>query len=567
MVEKPTLMKECILGISSFGHDTSACLIDFQTSETIFASSQERFSNVKYDDAIPFYTIAECLKIAQKLNYKVIKASLSCDFKLFLGNFFFDSLKTKFSNDELALRYFNLLKKNLIYSDYFSKYNYKNNFIKKFFEENIASLSSHRINDILDFTSWYYNWALKHRNIQKMLQKFIGKIELIPVSHHLSHAASAYFNSGFDYSNIIVFDGQGEQDTISIYEAKKNNIKILSNTSWPYSLGTFYLAGTNYLGYNLGDEYKVMGMSAYGQNKYKDYFDNSLEVNSKGEFKIKETDYIGFKNIKYTNHKNIYFKEKFSEFIKPNKNINNLKQNHFDFAKSLQSSLEDVGIKLSEWAYEKTQLNKICLSGGVALNGLLNNKILQLNYFDDAYVYPASGDDGTSVGSALYLISTMKNQDMNTKKLHSCFHGFKDNFNFEKHKKLIKNLNITKSVNPFKFVAEKINENKVVAIFSKGAEFGPRSLGARSILANATHSNMKEILNKKIKLREPFRPFAPACLEEYVNDYFLIKNQSEFMLLFVKLSNIKKLIPAVVHNDGTARVQSVSRKITIYLKF
>ena len=156
LVEKPTLMKECILGISSFGHDTSACLIDFQTSETI--ASSRRFSNVKYDDAIPFIQ-SKCLKIAQKLNYKVIKASLSCDFKLFLGNFFFDSLKTKFSNDELALRYFNLLKKNLIYSDYFSKYNHKNNFIKKFFKKNIASLSSHRINDILDFTSSYNNWA------------------------------------------------------------------------------------------------------------------------------------------------------------------------------------------------------------------------------------------------------------------------------------------------------------------------------------------------------------------------------------------------------------------------
>ena len=130
------------------------------------------------------------------------------------------------------------------------------------------------------------------------MPNFIGNIKLVPVGHHLSHAASAYFSSGFEESNIIVLDGQGEQDTITIYDAKKNNINLISSTSWPYSLGTFYLAATNYLGYRLGDEYKVMGMSAYGKNAYGKYLEPSFNIAKDGKLEIKESDYLGFKNIK-----------------------------------------------------------------------------------------------------------------------------------------------------------------------------------------------------------------------------------------------------------------------------
>lgn len=552
-------MKQCILGISSFGHDTSACLVDASNTEIIFASAQERYSNIKYDDTVPFFTISECIKIANKLNYKVIKATISCDYQLFLGDYLYKRIYEITKNKDIANNYLLLLRKNLETCDYYSRFSIKKSFIDRFLDKHKYTLDNKAIRDLKNVTSWYFNWSIKHREIHHIIQKFLGNIELVAVKHHLSHAASAYFNSGFDESGIIVIDGQGEEDTITIYDASNRNVKLISRTSWPNSLGMFYLAGTNYLGYKLGDEYKVMGMSAYGENKYTHHLEKAFDINEDGELNISENDIIGFKNIKHTNHENIYFKEKFADILAPNTSTN-FQQDHFDFAKSMQTTIENIGIKLAEWTYKKTNKNKICLSGGVALNGLMNNKILNLSCYDDAFAYPASGDDGTSVGSALYYLSQNKEFDINNKKLSICFHGYKEEFIINEHKDNLKNLIVEKNSNPEKFIAEKINNQKVVAIYNSGAEFGPRSLGARSILANPTNDQIKEILNKKIKLREPFRPFAPVCLEEKIRDYFKIKNDSNFMLFICEAQQDKKhLIPGVVHEDDTARVQSVSK--------
>ena len=355
-------------------------------------------------------------------------------------------------------------------------------------------------------------------------------------------------------------DGQGEQDTITIFKAVNRKIELISKTGWPYSVGMFYLAGTQHLGYKLGDEYKVMGMSAYGKDEYVKYLDPSFKINETGQLTINESEYLGFSKIKNTFHKNFCFKENFQKII-PKNNSQNFQQEHFNFAKSIQTITENIGVKLAEWAYSKTNSNKICLSGGVALNGLMNNKILNLKYFNDAFVYPASGDDGTSVGSALFLLSQDKKIDFNNKKLFTCFYGVKDSFKefTDSNSQILKNIRYEKNETIEKFIAEKVFDNKVVAIFNSGAEFGPRSLGARSIIANATNPDMREILNKKIKLREPFRPFAPICLSQEVNNFFEIKNESNFMLFICQTKKEKiNLIPSVVHEDGSARVQSVN---------
>jgi carbamoyltransferase len=557
-------MKQCILGISSFGHDTSACLVDVSNTKIIFASAQERYSNIKYDDTVPFFTINECIRIANDFNYKIIKATISCDYQLFLGDYLYKRILRITENKDITDKYLLLLKKNLNNSDYYSKFSIKKNFINKFLDGQKTSINDEAIKNIKDVTSWYFNWSIKHRQIHRVIQKFIGNIELVPIKHHLSHAASTYFNSGFDNSGIIVIDGQGEEDTITIYDASDRDIKLISRTSWPNSLGMFYLAGTKYLGYKLGDEYKVMGMSAYGTNKFTNHLEKAFNIDNDGILSINETDAIGFKNIKHTSHENIYFKQEFENTLAPNTSMD-FQQEHFDFAKSMQTTIEDIGIKLAEWTYEKTNKSRICLSGGVALNGLMNNKILNLDCFNDAFAYPASGDDGTSVGSALYYLSQNKQYEMNNKKLSICFHGYEEKFIIEDHKDNLKNLIVEKNKNPEKFIAEKINNQKVVAIYNSGSEFGPRALGARSILANPTNHKIKEILNKKIKLREPFRPFAPICLKEKVHDYFNIKNDSNFMLFICEaLEKNKHLIPGVVHEDNTARVQSVS-KDNVYL--
>ena len=553
-------MSDCILGISSFGHDTSACLLEIKTGKVIFASAQERYSNIKYDDTIPLFTIFECIKIAEKYNYKIIKASISCDFNLFLGDFFFTQVKKIIFDDDLANQYFNFLKNEAIKFGYYSLYLNKNYELDNFFNIKLKNLSSNQIENLKKLNTWYFNWAVKHKNIFKIIQKFLGKIPLIQVSHHLSHAASTFFTSGFNKSNILVIDGQGEQDTITIFRGEDRKLELLSKTSWPNSIGIFYLISTAHLGYKLGDEYKVMGMSAYGRNKFEKYLKPSFKINNFGQLEILETKYVGFKNIENTAHQNFFYKNEFCKIL-PKNNSKEFTQEHFDFAKSIQSITETVGVELSDWAYNQTKINNICISGGVGLNGLMNNKILNQKYFNDAFVFPAAGDDGTSVGSALYLLSQDKKINFNNKKIKICFYGKKNNLdNFLKNSShILKKLDYKKDTNVEKFIAKKLNENKVVAIFKSGSEFGPRSLGARSILANSQNPDMREILNKKIKLREPFRPFAPICLSSHVKDYFNIKNESNFMLFICEAKKDKiHLMPSVVHEDGTARVQAVT---------
>lgn len=552
-------MKECLLGISSFGHDTSACLIDVYDCKTIFASAQERYSNIKFDDTVPLFTISECIKFAEKFNYKIINASISCDYNFFLGDYFYKEINKIINNSNISKKYFFFLKNQIK-----NQTNYTNYFlsvkdpINKYINRNFNFLSNKKITQLKKLNCWYFNWAIKHKKIHNLIQKFIGNINLIPVSHHIAHAASTFFSSGFDKSNIIVIDGQGEQDTITIYNGSKRSLELISKTSWPNSLGMFYLAATSHLGYKLGDEYKVMGMSAYGKNNYLNYLEPSFDLNKFGELQIQESEYIKFSELVGTFHKNITFTDKFTKIL-PTCKDKKFEQQHFDFAKSIQTITENVGVKLSDWAYEKNKIDKICLAGGVALNGLMNNKILNSKYISDAFVYPASGDDGTSVGAALYTLSKDKNYNFHNKKIHTCFYGFKHSKKELQKNDQFKNMKIIKDVNVYKFIAEKLKENKIVALFNSGAEFGPRSLGARSILANPTIPEMKEILNKKIKLREPYRPFAPICLDTDVKDFFEIDIQSNFMLFICKTKKDKiKKIPSVVHVDGTARVQSIN---------
>ena len=377
----------------------------------------------------------------------------------------------------------------------------------------------------------------------------------------MAHAASAYYNSGFKDTNAIVIDGQGEETTISLYKIIDNKFIILGESIWPHSLGVLYLKATNHLGYSLGDEYKVMGMSAFGKDNCKEIFKNSTKINDQGSLNILENGFIEFKDNNHTAHNCVELTDKVNDLVpKPiNKNFDQI---HFDFAKSLQTKIENVGIDLLDYLYEKSKIKNICLSGGVALNGLMNNKILNSTNVADAFVYPASGDDGTSVGAAQLLVN--KNKRIENNKIKTCFLGFSENMdlNIKKNEYIKKDfIKKIETKNPFSFLAKKISEGSVLAICNGCAEFGPRALGARSIIANPLKSNIVEILNTKIKLREPFRPFAPICLKEYIAEYFDLKVESNFMLFICKaLESSKNKIPGVVHKDGSARVQSVGKE-------
>lgn len=557
-------MKNCVLGISCFGHDTAACLVDEKNGHILFASAQERFSNIKFDDAIPFYTIQKCINLANKLNYTIKYAAIASNHSLFMGHYFFSEINKILGNFNLTNVFINFLKNEAINYGYFNILYNKNTMINQFFEKNFHNINSSDQKELKKIIAWYFNWSVKHFKIKGLVQKFLKNIKVFEVDHHTAHAASVYYNSGFEKSNIIVFDGQGEQETITLFSAKQNKFNVIAKSFWPHSLGILYLKGTELLNYQIGDEYKVMGMSAYGKENLSQIFKNFYKIDNQGSVIFESNQYINLKDIKDTRHKCLEFNTRIRELV-PKVQNSKFKQVHFDFAKTLQSVLEDIGINLSDYLYEKTKIKNICLSGGVALNGLLNNKILNSKNFNDAFVFPASGDDGTAVGAAQYLIN--KENFIYKDKLKKAFFGYSEDntkiLNNEMYKKkYLKKVNIK---NIYEFAATELSKNKVISIFNGQAEFGPRALGGRSIIANPTESNIVEILNTKIKLREPFRPFAPICLSNYLNDFFKIKTQSSFMLFICETIEEKKhLIPGVVHNDGTARVQSVDESNTVF---
>ena len=553
-------MTSVVLGISAFGHDTSSCLVSLVNNEVIFASAEERFTNIKHDDAIPYMSINQCLEICRKNNYNINSIALGSNYKLFL-----DTEVKKFLYNNLSFSdyifFFEEIKSS-IDDGYFDNFFNNNKKIRKILNLLKKKFDKNKYSNFIKILSWHFNWSVKNFKIHELLKKKFPNIQIKLVDHHLSHAASAFFNSGFKNSNIIVLDGQGENSTVSLYEANKNHFKLISQSGWPNSLGILYLEATRLLGFSQGDEYKVMGMSAYGKKYLSDIFKNFFKIDDNCKITFYENEYIKFKNLEGTAYKSITFKDKIKTII-PTPINGVFLQSHYDFAKTIQNFTEEVGVNLSKIIKKKTSCNKLCISGGVALNGLMNNKIANLKIFDDIFVYPASGDDGTSVGAAQYIVSQI-NQNSNNKKINTCFLGFensKDEINLYVKNINNKNINIIQPDSIFKYLAKKIFENKVVAVFNGKSEFGPRALGARSIIANPTDPKIKEILNEKVKLREPFRPFAPICLEEEIKNYFDLNVESNFMLFICDtLKDKKKLIPGVVHEDGTARVQSVNEE-------
>ena len=557
-------MKKGIIGICSLVHDTSACLVDCATGKVVYASAEERFSNIKSDHHIPFYTINECLKYAKKNNYNVKEAAVAYDPEYFLGDNFYKIINSILKNKKSTSKFIDFLKE----KNSFFNIEFNFNFINNFFTSNMINIKKKDKRKIYELLTYHFNSMIKYKKINQILNDFLPGIKLINVRHHIAHAVSAYYNSGFEESNILVMDGQGEEDTITIFKAKKNTLKEISKTTWPYSIGYFYQIATFALNYKIGDEYKVMGMSAYGKNKFLKYLNKCFRLNNDGSLTLNKNPYLGIKFFRDTKYQQLNFTNKLLNLIEKPIN-NNFKQVHFDFAKSIQTIVEEIGLSLAKWAYNKNRSKNLCISGGVALNGLMNNNILNKSNYKNIYVYAASGDDGTSVGAAQYVVMK-KNNFLKRKKVNQVFLGYEDNKIKNKNyikKKLHINLDFVKCKNVFKFIARELTKNKVFAIYSGKSEFGPRALGSRSIIANALDKNIKKELNLKIKIREPFRPFAPIVLNDDYKKYFKLNFNSEFMLFICgTVEKFRKFMPGVVHRDNTARVQTVGRDNKIFYK-
>lgn len=523
-----------ILGISAFYHDSAACLV--RDGVIVGAAQEERFTRKKHDESLPTHAIDYCLKTAG-ISIKDV------DIVVF----------------------------------------YEKPFLK--FERLLETYLAYAPLGIRSFIKAMPVWIKEKLWIKDILEEklnYRGKI--LFTEHHQSHAASAFFPSPFQEAAVLTMDGVGEWATTSLAVGRGNNLELLKEIRFPHSLGLLYSAFTYYTGFKVNSgEYKVMGLAPYGEPKYKDLILKELiDLKEDGSFKL---------NMKYFNYPagltmtNDHFHKLFGG--PPRRPESKLTQREMDLARSVQEVTEEVMLRVARFARKETGMKNLCLAGGVALNCVGNGKILKEKIFENIWIQPAAGDAGGAMGAALFAwyeyLGNVRVADGKKDSLRGSYLG--PEFTNETIEQFLKEKNIsyTKLSDQVmaETVADLIAKENVLGWFWGRMEFGPRALGARSIIGDARSPKMQSVMNLKIKFRESFRPFAPSVLQERVSDYFEIQSESPYMLLVApvkesrrfnisekdqSLFGIDKLnvahsdIPAVTHVDYSARIQTVDRQ-------
>ncbi len=383
--------------------------------------------------------------------------------------------------------------------------------------------------------------------------------EIVFLSHHDSHAASAIFCTPFKESNILTIDGSGEDLCTVIYEYKNKKLKRLKEFKLPHTLGGFYATFTEFLGFipNV-DEGKVMGLAAYGSysEKIQSKLDKVLKLD------LKNSNYIINNKMRYSGKHSygLKFTDQFVRLFgkKRAKNVSPLNKNFADLAFNVQKRLEDTVLMLAKYAYSKNKIKNFCIAGGVGMNCKMNGEILRSNFVENLFIQPASADNGVSLGAALLL--NYKKNKIKRIKLNNLYYGPKYSDKTIKEILQKKKINFIKSNNPEKILAKMIYEKSIIARFDGRMEFGARSLGNRSILANPFFKDIREYVNLKVKNRESWRPFCPSVIEEDFEKIFLGKYKPKFMTVAIHIKDeFKKVLPSCVHEDNTVRVQVVEK--------
>lgn len=403
------------------------------------------------------------------------------------------------------------------------------------------------------------------------------------IHHHLAHAACSFFSSKFDHAAILIVDGMGtyknnQQASTSIWMGEGNKIKLLSINPEPdfsyNSLGHLYSAVTYYCGFDVWQEGKTMGLAPYGKKGeiYKN-FKKLIQYSGKGGYRF-DADFIGYCfSLKYPDEKffnkyirnvGFYYKKYSKIFGEIRKQNEDLKQNHKDLALAVQLVLEEVLLLLTDSLYQKTKVSNLCLGGGVALNSVANTKVLDSGYFKSVYIPPVCGDDGQALGKLLYN-KYVRDNNLKNWSLDNAYFGTKytdlDIKSALKNYKAVINFSSHDKQSLIKKATGILQKGKIIGWFQGRSEIGPRALGHRSILADPRNTEMKDIINLRIKHRESFRPFAPSVLEEKAKDYFDLTVSSPFMLYVCKAKPIAiKTMPAIIHVDNTARLHTVTKK-------
>ncbi|RNL51143.1 carbamoyltransferase family protein [Pedobacter jejuensis] len=509
-----------ILGINAFHGDSAACI--YKDGLIVAAAEEERFRRIKHWAGFPSMSIQFCLHEAGIDIREVDHIAISRNPRANFTKKVFTALKNRLSVKNITNRLQNLQKAKSIGDEFITHFGLKPNELKA---------------------------------------------EIHNIEHHRTHLASAFFASPFDESAILSIDGFGDFTSTMTAIGKDNKISVLDTVSYPHSLGLFYTALTQFLGFrHYGDEYKVMGLAPYGQAVYEREIQDLIHLKSNGLFELNLTYFTHTKKgVQMIWNNGIpemesVFSGELIRLLGPSRlHDEPISQRHKNIAASVQKVTEKVIFHILKHLQNTTGLTKICIAGGVAQNSVANGKILQQTQFEQIYIPPAGHDAGTCLGAALWVYNQVLQKPRTLPMLHAYF-GSKFNNTYIEDLLNSKNIKYLKpSIDEYYEVITNCLKNEgVVGWFQGRAEFGPRALGHRSILADPRNTKAKDILNGKIKRRESFRPFAPSILSEFVDEYFEQTDDVPFMEKVFKIKKNKSdCIPAVTHVDGTGRLQTV----------
>ncbi len=524
-----------IAGISAYYHDSAVALV--RDGNVVFAAQEERFSRKKHDSGFPAMALEQCFRYsgvsAQDLDYVVF---------------------------------------------------YEKSFLK--FERLLSTYMQFAPRGWRSFLSAIPIWVKQKLFIKEFIREKIGRddIPILFPTHHEAHIASAFYPSPFNDAAVITIDGVGEWETMTIASARDNDFEIRKRITFPHSLGLLYTAFTYFTGFKVNSgEYKLMGLAPYGEPKYVGLIKKELiDIRGDGSFRL---------NLKHFNyHTGLTMTgRRFEKLFGAPRRLPEtpIRAVDIDLAASIQKVLEEVMEKIALHARELVDSDNLCLAGGVALNCVANGKILKKRIFENVWIQPAAGDAGGALGSALAVwykyLKNPRQADGRHDSQRGSFLG--PSYTSEEIRRFLEEQNIkyTEMARPdlSRRVAELIADQKVVGFFQGRMEFGPRALGGRSIIGDARSPAMQSKMNRKIKFRESFRPFAPSMLEEHTGEYFDFHHPSPYMLLVYdvrekfrhplsdeekkrsgldKLPIVRSVVPAITHVDYSARLHTVNRE-------